>query len=116
MQQFNPSLNIEDQQLQPIDLSLLLLRELGAKWIVKMAGYFANNPDIIVKGFIWSGISRALDDVDTESDEEEIDSDDNGYSEASSDEETSDEETPENTSESQTVSLERKHSIIVLSD
>ena len=114
MQQLNPSLNIEDQQLQPTDLSLPLLRELGAKWIVEMAGYFANNPDIIVKGFIRSGISRTLDGVNT--DEEEIDSDDNEHSEVSSDEETSDKETPETTLESESVSLEREHSIIVLSD
>ena len=52
-----------------------------------------------------------------------MDSDDNEYSEVSldgetSDEETyaSDEETPENTLESETVSLEREDSIIVLSD
>ena len=114
LQQLNPSLNIEDQQLQPIDLSLPLLRELGAKWIVEMAGYFANNPDIIVKGFIRSGISGALDGVNT--DEEEIDSNDNEHSEVSSDEETSDEETPETTLESESVSLEREHSVIVLSD
>ena len=81
-----------------------------------MAGYLANNPDIIVKGFIQSGISRALDGVNTDTDEEDIDSDDNEYLEVSSDEETSDEETPENTLESKTVSLEREHSIIVLSD
>ena len=49
-----------------------------------MAGYFANNPDIIVKGFIKSGISGALDGVYSE--QEVMDSDDNEHSEESLDE------------------------------
>ena len=114
LQQLDSSVDIEDQELQPIDLSLPVLRELGAKWIVEMAGYFANNPDIIVKGFIKSGISRALDGINN--DEEEMDSDYNEYSEVSLDEETLDEETPENTLESESVALEKEDSIIVLSD
>jgi len=84
------------------------------KWIVEMAGYFVNNPDIIVKEFIKLGISRALDGINN--DEEEMDSDYNEYSEVSSDEETLDEETPENTLESESVALEKEDSIIALSD
>ena len=55
-----------DQILQQLDLSATN-RELGAKWLVEMAEYVANNPDFIVKGFLRAGISRDLDD--TESDE-----------------------------------------------
>jgi len=103
-----------DQELQPIDLSLPALRELGAKWITEMAGYFANNPDIIVKGFIKSGILGALDGVYTE--EEGMDSDDNEHSEALSDEESSDEETQVNILESKSDTLDEEDGIIVISD
>ena len=113
LQQLDSSVDI-DQELQPIDLSLPVLRELGAKWITEMAGYFANNPDIIVKGFIKSGISGALDGVYTE--EEGMDSDDNEHSETLSDEESSDEETQVNILESKSDTLEEEDGIIVISD
>jgi len=38
-----------------------VLKELGAKWMVEMAEYFAENPQIIVNGFIRAGIAGALD-------------------------------------------------------
>ena len=40
-----------NQELQPTDLSLLVLWELGAEKMVEMGEYIANNPDFIVKGF-----------------------------------------------------------------
>lgn len=46
--QLDPSVGIEEQQLQPVDLSLPALRELGAKWLVEMAVYISNNPGFIV--------------------------------------------------------------------
>ena len=112
LQQLDSSVDI-DQELQPIDLSLPILRELGAKW---MASYFANNPDIIVKGFIKLGISGALDGVYTE--EEGMDSDDNEHSEALSDEESSDdhEETQVNILASKSDTSEEEDGIIVISD
>jgi len=53
--------DIESTDLQPISLSLPVLKELGAKWMVEMAEYFAENPQIIVNGFIRAGIAGALD-------------------------------------------------------
>jgi len=38
-----------------------VLKELGAKWMVKKAEYFAENPQIMVNGFIQAGIAGALD-------------------------------------------------------
>ena len=80
-----------NQELQPINLSLPVLRELGAEWMVEMAEYIANNPDFIVKGFRRAGISRALDDI--ESDDEDLNGVSDGSTAASLNEETSDEET-----------------------
>ena len=53
--------DIESTELQPVDLSLPRLKELGAKWMVEMSEYLAENPQIIVNGFIKSGIAGALD-------------------------------------------------------
>lgn len=38
---------------EPINLSLPVLRELGAKWLVEMEEYFEENPQIIVNGFFY---------------------------------------------------------------
>ena len=37
------------------------VKEQGVKWLVEWAEYMADNPQIIVKGFIEAGISVALD-------------------------------------------------------
>ena len=43
-------------EVEPITFSLPLMKELGAKWLVKAADYRANNPQIVVNGFIKAGI------------------------------------------------------------
>ena len=48
-------------ELQPINLGLPALKNLGAKWLVEMADYISGNPQMIVNGFIRSGITGALD-------------------------------------------------------
>lgn len=53
--------------LQPIDLSLPSMKELGAKWLTGMAEYLAANPQFVVNGFIRSGITHALDHNDDDS-------------------------------------------------
>ena len=71
--------DIEQVELQPIDLGMLAMKELGAKWLVNTATYIGENPHLIVNGFVRSGIVAALDGQDTEpeSDEhQELDSDD----------------------------------------
>ena len=47
--------------LEPVDLSLPIMKELGAKWLTDMTGYLASNSQFIVNGFIRSGVSHALD-------------------------------------------------------
>lgn len=68
--------DIESAEIQPIDLSMAVVKELSAHWLVEMAEYIAANPKFIVSGFHRSGIASALDgikdvvrdDVDEESD------------------------------------------------
>ena len=40
--------DIESTELQPIDLSLPVLKTLGARWMVEMADYFADNPQMVL--------------------------------------------------------------------
>ena len=74
--------NMEALQLHPINLGLPELKEIGAKWLVDMASYISNNPQMIVNGFIHSGIAGALDgqemtdDVVEPEDSQERDSED----------------------------------------
>ena len=79
-----PSVDIEKEQLQLVDLSLPALRELGAKWLVEMARYISNNPCFIVQGL---RISKVLDGIDS----------DTQTSEESSDEETTEDGDEEDT-------------------
>ena len=51
MKQLNGK-EVEATEIQPIKLGLPMLKELGAKWLVKMTDYFADNPQIVVNGFI----------------------------------------------------------------
>ena len=81
MAQLDDVADPEAIELQPIDLGLPALKELGAKWLVDMAAHISENPQIIVNGFIHSGITGALDgqqpaDFDTPESDLELDSDD----------------------------------------
>ena len=81
--------DIETAVLQPIDLGLPALKELGVKWMVEVTDYFGENPQTAINGFIKAGIVQALEDqgsqdsggdsgtqLETDSEEYESDSDD----------------------------------------
>ena len=51
---------MESTDLEPVNLGVLVLKELGAKWLVQMAEYFVDNSQIIVNGFVKAGIAAAL--------------------------------------------------------
>jgi hypothetical protein len=74
---------IESAELQPISLGMPVLKELGAKWMVEMAAYFGDNPQIVVNGFVKAGIAEALDgSIDCRPEEENVregESDSEGY-------------------------------------
>lgn len=54
---------LEDVVLKPIDMSMAIMKNVSAKWFVKMAEYIADNPQFIVNGFKRAGICRALDGI-----------------------------------------------------
>ena len=71
--------NLEDLVLQPINIEMPAMKELGAKWLVNTAQYISANPQIIVNGFLCSGIIGALGwqethTVDESRDDQELDS------------------------------------------
>lgn len=47
---------LDDVTLNPVDLSLANVKNIGAKWLVEAAKYIANNPQFIVNGFVRAGI------------------------------------------------------------
>lgn len=57
MKQFETDQNA----VEPVNLSLPVLKELGAKWLVDISKYFSSNPDSILHGFVKAGITAALD-------------------------------------------------------
>ena len=82
--------NAESTDLEPVSLSLPVQKELGAKWLVQMAEYFANNPQIIVNGFVKAGIAAALDGQEDQQEVEVQEMEDNsedGFEVISSDDE-----------------------------
>lgn len=65
VQQFSPGhiggvSNTQPHQLQPVDLSMARLKELSGRWLVEMHQYISSNPELVVNGFIRSGIAHAL--------------------------------------------------------
>ena len=50
-------------ELEPIDLGLPILKELGAGWLVEMGTYISQNPQLIVNKLVKAGISAALDET-----------------------------------------------------
>ena len=58
-----------------MDLSMHVMKEVGAKWLVEMADYLSDKPQFVVNGFIQSGITAIVDGVDI--DEEELPADHN---------------------------------------
>ena len=58
-----------------------LMKEISVKWLVNMAQYFCDNPQIIANSFIRSGIPGALDGLreDTDSGNESSQEDYSSY-------------------------------------
>lgn len=71
--------DLEGMDFQPIDMSMQVIKEVGAPWLVELYEYMHENPDIVVNGFVKSGMSKAMDgliDSDLElQEEQESDSD-----------------------------------------
>ena len=72
VEQLDKEEDIKAAELQPVDLCLPVMKELGTQWLVEAAVYITQNPQFIVNEFIWGGISKALDgeSVDLDNDQE----------------------------------------------
>ena len=65
----------DSPDIEPINLGLPMLKELGVKWLVQMAEYFSDNPQLVVNGFLRAGIASALDhDCSEQEGQDETDS------------------------------------------
>ena len=61
---------LQDIILEPIDLSMAVIKNVSAKWFVEMAEYIGDHPQFIVNGFAKAGICCALDGITSD---EELD-------------------------------------------
>ena len=86
------------EELEPIDLSTAKMKCLGAQWLVNVVDNLASSPDIIVNGFVASGITRSIeagepvmtdvsseDENSTDEDAYEVDDNNEAYSEKEDD-------------------------------
>lgn len=53
---------IEAFELEPINLSMVRMKEVSADWLDQMFTCIADNPQFLMNGFLKSGISAALDE------------------------------------------------------
>ena len=44
--------DLEDIDIQPTDLSMPVMKEVSARWLVDMAEHIRDNPQVIVSGFL----------------------------------------------------------------
>lgn len=58
--------NLEEAELEPINMGMPVLKEIGAKWLVGMAKYLSDNPQFRVNGFMRAGIAGAIDVGETD--------------------------------------------------
>ena len=66
--------DLEDIAIQPIDLSMPVMKEVSAKWLVDVVERISDNPQLIVSRFLHSGITRAFDGNLDDIQEQESDS------------------------------------------
>ena len=52
---------VSNEELEPVDLSTAKMKSVGAQWLVRLDEYISESPDIIVNGFIASGIPQSID-------------------------------------------------------
>lgn len=53
--------DVDNVNIEPIDLSMAVMKEASASWLVEMWDYISDNPQFIVNGFLHAGISKELD-------------------------------------------------------
>ena len=95
-QKINAAEGMED--IEPVDMGTARMKCIGAKWLVELCEYFADNPSIIVNGFLAAHISQSIDcgkpifeDVEVDSNDE-LDDEEDEEDEDEMDDETDDED------------------------
>ena len=72
--------DVDNVEINPVNLSMPVLKQVGEQWLVELTEYQSNNPQKITNGFINTGIAAALNGIEEESvpttDSERFSSDD----------------------------------------
>ena len=74
-----------DVNFEPVDMSAPRMKAVGAKWLVSLYEHFLESPDIIINGFLASGIPQSIDNKtpylhESDSSEDESSSSEDEYS------------------------------------
>ena len=88
-------LTATSRELEPVDLTMPVVKELCSKWIVEMFDYISSNPHMIVNGFLQALSKSTGDDTD-----EESSSDDTVTNDTTSEQHSSDSASEANDSDS----------------
>ena len=88
--------------LEPVDLTMPVVKELCSKWIVEMFDYISSNPHMIVNVFLQAGILKALSKVTDDDTDEESSSDDTVTNNTTSQQHSSENSSEVNDSDSNT--------------
>ena len=88
------------RELELVDLTMPVVKELCSKQIVEMFDYISSNPHMIVNGFLRAGISKALSKATGDDTDEESSSDDTVTNDTTSEQHSSDSASEANDSDS----------------
>jgi len=59
--QLEDEADVENTIIEPIDLTMAVMKEVSASWLIEMWDYISDNPQFIINGFLHAGISKTLD-------------------------------------------------------
>lgn len=93
-------LTTTSRELEPVDLTMPVVKELCSKWIVEMFDYISCNPYMIVNGFLRAGISKALSKATGDDTDEKSSSDVTVTNDTTSEQQSSDSASEANDSDS----------------
>ena len=85
----------DDGRFEPVEMSAPRMKCIGAQWLVRLYEHFLDSPDIIINGFLSSGIPQSIDNGEPYLDESDESSDEHSSEDDSEEVDTSEVESEE---------------------
>ena len=87
--------NDDDGRFEPVEMSALHMKCVGAQWLVRLYEHFLDSLDIIINGFLSSGVPQSVDNGKPTLDESDESSDECSSEDDSEEVDTSETESEE---------------------